>query len=259
MTQYIEHDNGFYDGGVHLGLEAISDNPPPPPTKGHHMIGAATAGLIGAGIVSAGNIASTAMTNHYNRKMTEATNKANVDLWHNQNEYNHPVNQIARLKKAGLNPNLIYHSATGASGIAGTPPQMKSPKYHAPKVNMDFHAYAKAREQHARAENLITENRNIDKTYDLITSQADAQNALNVLTQKKVGLVQSQISHLTAEIAELTHNLKATPSWVSTKDNSKYAFAGRTGLGIWSGIKTAGRWIKKEFHRERNKIKGSYK
>jgi hypothetical protein len=249
------YDHGYYDGGVHLGL--VQDAPPP--SKEKHMIGTAAAGLIGAGIVSAGNIASTAMTNHHNRKMTEATNKANVDLWHKQNEYNHPVNQIARLKKAGLNPNLIYHSATGASGIAGTPPQLKSPKYHAPKINMDFHAYARARHQHALAENAIRENKNIGYQGEYIKSQTSFTDAQNMLTAEKVNLIQSQMSLITSQVAELNHNLKATPSYMSTKDHSKYAFGGRTLHGVWQGAKKVGHWIKNEFHRERNNIRSKYK
>lgn len=37
--------------------------------------------------------------------------------WHMQNEYNHPSQQMARLRDAGLNPNLVY--GNGVEGNAG--------------------------------------------------------------------------------------------------------------------------------------------
>lgn len=49
-----------------------------------------------------------------------------LDFWRMNNEYNHPSAQMARLREAGLNPNLIYGSgvkgATGASSAASSPP-----------------------------------------------------------------------------------------------------------------------------------------
>lgn len=54
--------------------------------------------------------------------------KRNVKMWKKANRYNHPVQQMARLKEAGLNPNLIYGtSPTSAVGQAGPPPQKKAP------------------------------------------------------------------------------------------------------------------------------------
>lgn len=48
-------------------------------------------------------------------------NKRMVDQWNRENEYNHPVQQMARLEEAGLNPNLVYGEGTqGATGQAGS-------------------------------------------------------------------------------------------------------------------------------------------
>lgn len=37
-----------------------------------------------------------------------ANERLSWDMWHATNEYNHPKNQMARFREAGLNPNLIY-------------------------------------------------------------------------------------------------------------------------------------------------------
>lgn len=47
-----------------------------------------------------------------------------------QNAYNDPAQQMARLKKAGLNPNLIYgQSVSGATGQAGAVAPSKAAPY----------------------------------------------------------------------------------------------------------------------------------
>lgn len=42
----------------------------------------------------------------------KSANDTNIKLWKMQANYNSPVNQMARLKEAGLNPNLIYGSSS---------------------------------------------------------------------------------------------------------------------------------------------------
>ena len=37
-----------------------------------------------------------------------ANERLSWDMWHATNRYNHPKNQMARFREAGLNPNLIY-------------------------------------------------------------------------------------------------------------------------------------------------------
>lgn len=50
------------------------------------------------------------------------THRKNVKLWKMQAEYNSPVQQMQRLKAAGLNPHLVYgQSASGATGSMPTP------------------------------------------------------------------------------------------------------------------------------------------
>lgn len=90
----------------------------------------ATAGAIGSGL----NSYSANMANKWNRREAEKNRKWQEDMWNKQNEYNLPVNQLQRIKAAGLNPNLVLGqngmSTQGASfgGNVGNP-QMTSPQY----------------------------------------------------------------------------------------------------------------------------------
>ena len=54
--------------------------------------------------------------------------KKNLEQWNRANEYNLPVNQMARLKQAGLNPNLVYGSGAGQVQAVNSP-QMDAPKF----------------------------------------------------------------------------------------------------------------------------------
>ena len=53
-------------------------------------------------------------------------NDLNMKNWYRQMEYNAPIAQLARLREAGLNPNLIYGSGGVQNTISGAP-KMESP------------------------------------------------------------------------------------------------------------------------------------
>lgn len=75
----------------------------------------ATVGLISAGLSAAGTAGSIVASNNANAAQREhQLNMYHMQRGHSladwalQNEYNSPEAQMARLKKAGLNPNLVY-------------------------------------------------------------------------------------------------------------------------------------------------------
>lgn len=57
----------------------------------------------------------------------ERTNDLNYRMFKEQLEYDKPVNQVARLKEAGLNPNLVYGSGIQNMQTAGKQPKMENP------------------------------------------------------------------------------------------------------------------------------------
>ena len=77
--------------------------------------------MIGAG-VSAGT---TIYQNIANRRAQERAFQQNKQWWHERFDkearYNHPVQQMARLKEAGLNPALMYKSGAGGAGSVSGP------------------------------------------------------------------------------------------------------------------------------------------
>ena len=83
-------------------------------------------GLLAAGASSAIDIiGNSIMSNSANAKSKRAVMMQYMlqnQLIDKQNEYNKPINQMARLREAGLNPNLVYGDggATIASASGGT-------------------------------------------------------------------------------------------------------------------------------------------
>lgn len=63
-----------------------------------------------------------------NKQMAEYQYSKDLEMWNRQNAYNHPSEQMARYKEAGLNPALMYGS--GGSASAGSATEM--PQYNAP-------------------------------------------------------------------------------------------------------------------------------
>lgn len=83
-----------------------------------------------AAISGISSIGSSLVTNAGTRRAAKFAARANLKQWHRQNEYNHPIAQMERLKAAGLNPNLIYGSSPGsATGNASDIPRVNAPDY----------------------------------------------------------------------------------------------------------------------------------
>lgn len=65
------------------------------------------------------NMRMTMLTNASNRRNIELQNQQNLAQWQRENEYNDPINQMQRMRNAGLNPALMYG---GGSTIAASAP-----------------------------------------------------------------------------------------------------------------------------------------
>lgn len=85
----------------------------------------AASGIIG-GI---GNIIGAGKQNRAQKKAQMREFEYNTKMWNMANEYNSPEQQMARLKDAGLNPNLVY----GNGSVVGNT-STQTPKYQAPNL-----------------------------------------------------------------------------------------------------------------------------
>ena len=76
----------------------------------------------------------------YNKQLMYQQNAYNIENWRMQNDYNLPSAQRARLKAAGLNPDLMYQNgASGLTAASAAPVSGSSVSQQAPS---DFHGLA---------------------------------------------------------------------------------------------------------------------
>lgn len=69
----------------------------------------------------------------WQQQENEKAYQRSLNMWNLQNEYNSPTQQMARVRAAGLNPNLVYgNGVTGNS--AGSTPQYEPAKFNAPTM-----------------------------------------------------------------------------------------------------------------------------
>lgn len=79
---------------------------------------------LGFGSQKSTNKANMELARYQNEWQTQENEKAyqrNLNMWNLQNEYNSPTQQMARLRSAGLNPNLVYGSGVTGNSAGSTP------------------------------------------------------------------------------------------------------------------------------------------
>lgn len=119
------------------------------------LLGAAAilggASLVGSAISSVGSgysarkaVRAQEAANETNLQIARETNQANKDLWHEQSEYNTPINQMKRFRAAGINPFMAMSQIT--PGLAENAPQMQSTSvdstYNSVAAAADMQKYA---------------------------------------------------------------------------------------------------------------------
>jgi len=98
----------------------------------------AGAGLLGQAINAGSNANINKKTREWNERMYNLQRTHSLSDWTMQNEYNSPQAQMARLKSAGLNPNLIYGegSVVGNSSSNIRSADVKSWNPQAPQLDL---------------------------------------------------------------------------------------------------------------------------
>lgn len=161
--------------------------------------------IITAGAALLGSAMNTAGSAYSANKV----NSTNERLWHLENEYNKPINQMARLREAGLNPNLVYGS--GATTLAASTKSAQPANYSFPQLDIlgAMNAYQDLKQKDAMTENI------------------DAQ--------KSVALANARIAEANARIAEKDAKIYMETGVHPARDIEKNLPSMlRTSLGSWS-------------------------
>lgn len=153
------------------------------------MISAVAAPLIAGGaqlISSVGNWFSQKSTNQserdYAQKMYNQQKQDAQAQWARENEYNSPAAQMARLKAAGLNPNLVYGGSAGAATGNASSAHMPAPQSVssvAPKMDASFattgmSAYFDVQQRQVQIDNMREQSKILNEEARLKAAQTVA-------------------------------------------------------------------------------------
>ncbi len=142
------------------------------------------------GVISAGiNYFSNRAANRENVALAQMQNQWNIDQWNRENFYNRPDQQMARLKAAGLNPNLVFANGDMMNEAASSP-QMTSGAGMVRPYQIDPLTAAQISNLNAQTEKTRSETETIEQTRASIIDQLDSQVDLN---RKSIENLQSQI------------------------------------------------------------------
>lgn len=146
-------------------------------------------------VQQAGNMLQLGMQGQQNKRAFKRSAEFTREMFDKTNEYNHPVQQMARLKKAGLNPALMY-GKSGGTGVATQPAGQKMDAAQVPDLNAGL-GYAELQ--------LIKSNiKNNESTSNLNTLKGatEAQNAALVKEQTGKTEAEKISAQETAKLAE---------------------------------------------------------
>lgn len=135
-----------------------------------------TAGL------SAGTSVLQSIFGNIGRRASEKRARAHdINMWDKTNQYNHPSAQMARLRSAGLNPNLVYGGSSGqTAGTANSLPSANAPEYDM-NIGEPFQKYFQIKNTEAQTNNLDAQSR-LNAANTILAnnkSKTELQNTLN--------------------------------------------------------------------------------
>ena len=75
-------------------------------------------GLLGSAVGGIGSVASTLLGNSANIQLAREQREWDYKMWKENNEYNTPLNQMKRLRSAGINPGLAMSNGLMGNGLS---------------------------------------------------------------------------------------------------------------------------------------------
>lgn len=169
--------------------------------------------LIGTGVSVIGNMLGGIFGNKSRKKEAKRSRTHDINMWDKTNAYNHPSQQMARLRDAGLNPNLVYGgSSGGTAGTANALPGAKDPKINDITMGENpMMQYVGIKNTQAQTDNLRTQNglytaeKNL-KEVQALTEMSKNKDFIQSAEYKKT-LIQKTLQDIVKSISE-TNNLK---------------------------------------------------
>lgn len=124
-------------------------------------------------------------TNRLNYQMQQEQNAWNERMWHMNNEYNTPANQMKRLIAAGLNPDLMYGNPS--QGTSSAPAQGTNP---AQAQAFQMQGFG---DMFSNAQQLMMQKKANDANVRLMQAQADSLDAETTFKERGLSLDEKRV------------------------------------------------------------------
>lgn len=151
----------------------------------------------------------------YNEKMYEKQRADSMADWQRQADYNSPQAQMIRYKQAGLNPNLIYGSATNSPMAQMKQADLETselPPYQLNKnsVGEAIGTYQNLLITNQQVDNLKKTNENIQAQTDLAIAKRATELLRPWYMDNQVNLMQSNTAYRNLETSQKSELFKGT-------------------------------------------------
>lgn len=145
------------------------------------------------------------LNNYFGKKSSKKQRQWDLQMWKMQNEYNKPINVMARLKEAGLNPALMYGSGSAGMGISSSAPSGGGRYYQEEAPDLDILSLAKFKQDfEAKGQDIA----NSKAQNAILKEKARTEKATADLKTKSLDLVKANIEASQQRAAVLRHNLE---------------------------------------------------
>lgn len=151
------------------------------------VVAAGASGIAGL-LANVWNANSVKKTNQQQKELAEYNWQQAIAQWNRENEYNKPVNQMARFAEAGLNPNLIYGQLSGnVAGSLGMPnmPNLQAPQLDANSVSGSFRGLIDALVTKQQLDNMKKSNEKLQEEINSLRIDNDQKAKMNPLILEK--------------------------------------------------------------------------
>lgn len=157
----------------------------------------------------------------YGREMADLTWERDQQMWNQMNEYNHPQQQLNRLKDAGLNPALMY-GKQGTTGTASSMPNYKTPQGNFPAPQFDLNSklgqYFDIRNKQAQHNLMHKQTENIEQDIMLKGLEGIGKGYKNIILQNQSLLSPRTLNYQTAMYGE---NLRQKARQIALIDTNR--------------------------------------
>lgn len=180
-----------------------------------------------------GSIGSGRKAYHRSKKLMDKQFAMDKSMYDYQNQYNLPSAQMERLKKAGLNPALMY--GQGTTGNAAGYPQSKFTQLNPYMSAGDIGQVANASIQMALVK---AQKENIDADTDVKETSAARNRVLTAKDRREIRLINKKIVNMDASTAKMLQeetNLKTLNDYQRLQNELQTKVVARANKGIIKG------------------------